>query len=504
MQPVTPRPEEHRAKAPIVLETALGRVQGFDGDSRRFLGIPYAQPPHGERRWRPPQAPAPWSGILSAERFGDDFPQAPDPLLRAGSQSEDCLRLNIWAPADPPAGGAPVLVWFHGGGFTRGSGSDVRCDGEAFAKRGVLVVTFNYRSGLFGFFAHPSLSAESPRGISGNYGLLDQMAALRWVREHIGAFGGNPQRVTVAGVSAGSASIALLLTVPEAGGLFDQAILHSPGSCRPLGSLAQAEAAGLALGQDLGALRALSAKELLALTSRLVPKMRSLTGARLLRPIRDGVLVQQDELPALSQGRFIRVPLIVGTNEDEGSKLTRDWTVDSLDAYSRLLDENFGSYAHEAATRYVASDPAAVRSRVAELFADTQFNYGAWRFALAMAPECPTYRYVFRRRAASAADGPHHGDEVPYAFDTLSRLPHSATDFDAADQRTATHMHEAWSRFITTGDPNGGELPPWPVFDEGGAPHMVFDDPPLVSRHWRHETIEFIDRVQSGRYRAGD
>ncbi|MEZ5660679.1 MAG: carboxylesterase family protein [Burkholderiaceae bacterium] len=488
--------------APIIVDTGLGRVSGTDGAVRRFLGLRYAQPPAAETRWRAPTPVAPWTGVLPADQFGDDFPQAADPLLRAVAQSEDCLRLNIWAPAEPPAGGAPVLVWFHGGGFTRGSGSDLRCDGEAFARQGILVVTFNYRSGLFGFFAHPALSAESPEGISGNYGLLDQMAALRWVREHIAAFGGAPDRITVAGVSAGSASIALLLTIPRATGLFDQAILHSPGSCRPLGKLADAEQAGLVLGADIHALRSLSAKELLGLTSRMVPKMRSLTGARLLRPIRDGVLVPGDELPALEARRFMRVPLIVGTNEDEGSKLTRDWTVDSLDAYHRLLQENFGPAAEEAMACYPASNDAQVRARVAELFADTQFNYGAWRLALAMAPERPTYRYVFRRRAAGAPDGPHHGDEVPYAFDTLARMPEAAKVFDEGDQRTADAMHGAWVRFIKTGDVNGAGLPPWPVYDPAHGEHMTFDDPPMAGRHWRAGAIGFIDRVQSQRYRT--
>lgn len=491
------RPE---APKPIIVDTALGRVQGTDVGVRRFLGLPYAQPPIGALRWRPPAAARPWTGILPADRFGDDFPQPPDPLFRAGSRSEDCLRLNIWAPSESPAGGAPVLVWFHGGGFTRGSGSDLRCDGEAFARRGILVVTFNYRSGLFGYFAHPSLRSESPHGVCGNYGLLDQMAALRWVREHIAAFGGAPDRVTVAGVSAGSASIAMLLTMPGAQGLFDQAILHSPGTCRPLGGLDEAEAAGRTLGDDLDALRALPAQDLLALTGRLVPRMRSLTGARLLRPIRDGVIVPRDELPAFEQGLFMRVPVVVGTNEDEGTKLTRDWTVDSVDAYRHLLDENFGPDAPEAAALYPAGDPDAVRRRVAELFADTQFNYGAWRLARAMAPDRPTYRYVFRRRAAGAADGPHHGDEVPYAFDTLSLMPGAHTAFDAADQRTATVMHEAWARFIATGDVNGGGLPHWPVFDPVQASHLTLDDPPAVGSHWRRDTLGFIDRVQSRRY----
>ncbi len=228
-----------RGAAPVV-NTGRGPVRGRIVHVAReavhvFQGIPYAAPPVGPLRWRPPAPAAAWSGTRDASVFGPDSPQAANARLRGAGMSEDCLHVNVWAPAAAAAGSLPVMVWIHGGGFAGGSGSDVRSDGSLLASQGVVVVSFNYRAGLFGFLAHPALSRESPDGVSGNYGLLDQLAALRWVRDNIAAFGGDASRVTVFGVSAGSASISLLLTSERARGLFQQAILHSParrGRCR--------------------------------------------------------------------------------------------------------------------------------------------------------------------------------------------------------------------------------------------------------------------------------
>ena len=244
------------------------------------------------------------------------------------------------------------MVWLHGGGFVAGSGADARSDGARLAQQGVVVVTFNYRSGVFGWLAHPALSRESPQRTSGNYGLLDQLAALRWVREHVAGFGGDASRVTVFGVSAGSASIALLLTAPGAEGLFQRAILHSPGTARPLATLADAEALGASLDADIDALRARSATELFALTPRLNPAVRGLTTPRVLRPIRDGWLIREDERPAFLAGRLHKMPLIVGTNRDEGTFLTRAWPVKTAADNRALLELNFPRALAEASAWY--------------------------------------------------------------------------------------------------------------------------------------------------------
>ncbi|MGE0316186.1 MAG: carboxylesterase family protein [Lautropia sp.] len=496
-----------------VIQLASGSVSGIDGPVRAYLGIPYAAPPIGTARWQPPRPPAPWRGVREAVRFGDDFPQAPNPLFRAHAQSEDCLYLNVWAPAHAAPGSLPVMVWFHGGGFVGGSGSDVRCDGHAFAAGGAVVVSFNYRSGIFGFLAHPSLTAESAHASSGNYGLLDQIAALAWVRENIAAFGGSPKRVTVFGVSAGSASISLLLTSPLAKGLFQRAILHSPGACRPLASLADAERAGRSVDVDIAALRGLDATQLLAKTSLLVPKMRGLTTPRVLRPIRDGWVVPRDEREAFDDGAFEPMSIVVGTNEDEGSKLTAGWTIDTPAQYRDLIDDAFGPLAERALACYPADDATQVRRRVAEVFGDAQFNYGAWRLAKAMSRSGQrTWRYVFRRRRPGQPDGPHHGDEVAYTFDTLSLQYPGASPADApasvdeVDHRVSRTMHGAWLRFASTGDPNGGDLAPWPEFAAEDAWHLAFDDTTAAGRHWRAAQIAFFDdfhRQDAARSRDG-
>lgn len=484
-----------RVRSAPVVRTQAGPVVGIGGPVHAFLGIPYAAPPVGELRWRAPQRVTPWRDERPALQFGDDFPQAPNTLLRAARRSEDCLYLNVWTPADASPGSLPVLVWLHGGGFVAGSGSDVRCDGAAFAAAGAVVVTLNYRSGLFGFFAHPSLSNRSPSGTSGNYGLLDQIAALQWVRDNITAFGGAPERVSLFGVSAGSASIALLLTCPQARGLFQRAMLHSPGTCRPLASLADAEAAGLRLGDDIDALRRLDANALFAKTPLLVPAMRGLTTPRVLRPIRDGWLVPQDELAAFDAGRFQPMPLLLGTNEDEGTKLTASWTVTTRADYDALLASSFGPLAAQAAALYPADDDAGVRARVGELFGDTQFNYGTWRLGCASADAGqPTYRYVFRRRRPGLADGPHHGDEVAYVFDTLDlQRAQGGFDVDDTDRAVAAAMHGAWLRFAQTGDPNGGDLPTWPRLDRQGQVHLAFGDAIVAGSGWRVPQMHFLD-----------
>ena len=214
---------------PGIVRTEGGLLSGAGDAIRVYKGIPFAAPPVGTRRWRPPEPAESWDGIREATRFGADCPQELRPGSRAGRIDEDCLTLNIWTPARAADEALPVMVWFYGGSFVFGSASDIRFDGEAFARKGVVLVTAAYRVGLFGFLAHPGLTRESPHGASGNYGLLDQIAALGWVQRNIAAFGGDPRRVTAFGVSAGSASIAMLLTAPLAAGLFQRAILESPG-----------------------------------------------------------------------------------------------------------------------------------------------------------------------------------------------------------------------------------------------------------------------------------
>ncbi len=481
-----------------VIQTKAGReVHGYKG-------IPYAAPPVGPLRWRPPALMPAWSGVRDALDFSADLPQTPNARLRGPAQSEDCLTLNIWAPAHATPGSLPVMVWVHGGGFVGGSGSDLRSDGAAMAAQGVVVVSFNYRSGLFGFLAHPQLSAESSHGVSGNYGLLDQMAAFQWVRDNIAVFGGNPRLVTAFGVSAGSASISLLLTCGQTVGLFQQAILHSPGACRPLATLAQAEQAGLALGPDINLLRQLSDTALFQKTGLLAPKVRGLTTPRVLRPIRDGWLLKQNERDAFKAGQLHAMPLIVGSNADEGSLLTASWPIDTLDQYRDMVSTNFGAAAAEVFALYPATDGAQARTRVGEIFADTQFNYGTRLLAQTMAGlEANTWRYLFTRRRPHQTDGPHHGEEVAHVFGNVSAAaPGESADFDATDEAVSAAMMAAWVSFAQCGDPNGDAAPGspiaasmrWPAYDPARDNFACFADTQTQGHQWRQAQLDFLDK----------
>jgi len=482
---------------PAVVATTAGRLQGTWAERAGvavFRGVPFAAPPVGERRWREPEPAEAWDGVRSAVAFGADCPQAPYERSRANRMDEDCLTLNIWTPAVDRQAKLPVLVWFYGGSFLFGSASDPRSDGAELAARGAVVVTANYRVGLFGFLAHPGLSAASASATSGNYGLADNLAALRWVQDNIEAFGGDPGRVTPFGVSAGSASLGLLMTSPAARGLFSRMILQSPGAFRPLAPLADAEAAGLALGPDIEALRSLDASEVLARTALLAPKVRSLTSHRVLRPIRDGVLVPADDRVAFGTGRFHAVPTLVGGMVDEGSKLVAAWPHATVADWDELVAANFGTAAAEVAQHYRVANDADVAGRVAELFGDTQFTYGARGIARGVAARgVAAYRYLFTRRAGRGdGSGPHHGDCVPYVFGGVGRG--DSGPYDEADAALAERIGAAWVRFAATGDPNGAGLSGWAPYDPEADSHYELGDRCGPGSGWRRGALDFLDR----------
>lgn len=457
--------------APIV-DTRFGRIRGVRcGEVNEFRGIPYARPPVGGLRWCPPEAAVPWAGVLDAGDFGPDAMQRPTPGAWSRGQgfSEDCLRLNIAAPAG--AEKLPVMLWFHGGSFLFGSAADRRMDPASFAGEGVVCVSAGFRLGIFGFLAHSGLVAESPHGSAGNYSLLDQIAALKWVRDNIEAFGGDPARITLFGVSSGGAAISLLLTSPLADGLFDRAILQSPGAFRPLAGLAEAAELGDTLG-PLAALRELPAAEVLALEPGLIPAQRKLTAPRLLRPICDGWVIPLDERAAYESGRIRAVPTIVGSNSDEGSRLTAGWAVTGEAGWRQVMDENFGAQADMAARLYPLEADGGAAGAVARLFGDTQFQLGAREIAQAMARHEPrTFRYFFSKRRAGQPDGPHHGGEVPYVFGHLDMPPdgQAKTPPDARDELVSAAMRRAWLAFAATGDPGEVDGVRWPPAGEGGV-----------------------------------
>ncbi|MEU7004150.1 carboxylesterase/lipase family protein [Nonomuraea sp. NPDC046570] len=458
------------SSAPVVV-TASGKVRGTDQDGvRRFRGIPYAAPPVGERRWQPPQPASSWTGTLDATKAGPAClqPEAPD-MPKGTPQSEDCLTVEVTTPAQPDRG-RPVMVWVPGGGFITGAGSIY--DPTRLAKAGdIVVVTVNYRLGVFGFFAHPELGETS------NFGLHDQVAALRWVRANIAAFGGDPGKVTLAGASAGAMSTCTLMTSPPARDLFHQAIVQS-GSCRtshPAGamgkgmpaisswhSISTIQGAGRALaGQlscsDVACLRRKSAGELLPYTAQF-PLLAYGTS-----------LVPQEPAKVFATGKQMAIPLLQGNARDEHVEFTLALSPHGITAreYPALLKTAFASAAPQVARRYPArrySSPTAAASRV---FSDSGWICPSWKSGREHARKASTYAYVFADPSAPTPSGEPlpahvrpataHGAETFYLFD----FPDSP-QLSAEQQRLADRLVGYWTRFARTGDPNGAGSTRWP------------------------------------------
>lgn len=479
----------------VTAKTQNGLLEGArEGNALSFKSIPYAAPPLGELRWKPPQPVQPWTGTRGAKSFGDDCMQAPIPRLRGPARSEDCLYLNVWTPADRAGEKLPVFVWVPGGGFVGGSGSDRRADGAKMAAMGVVVVTLNYRVGMFGYLAHKELSAESGWGASGNYGMMDIVAAFEWVRDNIAAFGGDPGRVTAGGVSAGSASLGLLMASPHVRGLYHRAILQSPGCWRPLTPLDEAEAAGASLGLDLKALRALDADTLFSNTVRLNPSVRALTGPRTLRPINDGWLLAEDDRNIWKRGEFEQMPLIVGNMDDEGSLFTGTWPVKTQADYDALLEASFGDMAAEAARVYPARNEAEVAEQLAFMFGDTQFTYGAWGMAEeAVKAGQPVWRYLLTRHPGSRAARVRHGEDVVSTFGNLQHADAAEGAIGPADDHVSNAIMRAWVRFTCGEDPCAEDLD-WPAHQAGSGAYLDFGDDLQAAQDWRKDQIAFLDR----------
>lgn len=473
-----------------ILTLANGRIRGTVTDIRAFKGIPYAAPPVGDLRWKPPQPVAPWRGVLDATRYGFDPVQVPNASLQGPRVDEDCLTLNVWAPTAGLGSKRPVMVWLYGGGFTVGSASEARYDGSALAREGVVVVGVNYRLGVLGFAAHPELGRESPHGASGNYGLLDQIAALRWVQENIAAFGGDPGCVTLFGESAGGGCVSALLTSPLARGLFHRAILQSPGSFRPLFRLADAEAVGTKiLGPDISALRRMRADDLLALTGDFAAGARGLTAPRVLRPIVDGYSVVKEERAAYADGTALTLPMIIGSNTDEGSFFLGGMALRTVSDYRAYVEANFGNDAAEALALYPADTDSEIAPRWCDIFGDTQFALGVRGIAERNAAREPrTFRYLFSHRPGGRAQPPTHTDELRFMFGTLP------ADASAADIAMSNAMRGAWARFAATGDPNGRGLPLWPRYTPSADPHLDFGAPLVPGSGWRRRELDFLER----------
>lgn len=489
--------------APVLaaVRTDAGLVRGVvETGLTVYRGIPFAAPPVGDLRWREP-APVPtWRGVRAADHFapacqqtGVSMPGETPPVV-----SEDCLYLNVWTPARSSRERLPVIVWIHGGGFTNGSAAMPLYAGDRLARRGAVVVTVSYRLGPFGFLAHPGLTAESPHGASGNYGLMDQIAALKWVQRNIAAFGGDPARVTIAGQSAGAMSVSILMASPRAKGLFQRAIGQSGGFFEPVQLapnylLANAEKDGEAWATSLGAssvaeLRRLPAEAFLAPS-----------GGRVSHPVIEPWVLPATPYDVFAAGRQNDVPVLVGSNADEAR---------SLDDFSGITARNF---ADELARRWGPLPPSLIagypfntdaEARVARAAFDRDLRFGwdmwTWARLQARTGKGRTYFYHFNQSPPFPVGSPYagwgasHFAELWYMFDHLDQSPFPWT---ASDRALADAMAGYWVNFARNGDPNGPGLPPWPAFGSTPADTLFLGEAITTGPAPNQDPLRVFDAV---------
>ncbi len=486
-----------------------GPIKGVqEGELHAFKGIPYAAPPVGELRWKPPQPVTPWKKVRECTQFGPSCPQPSSGevfYLDVGATAEDCLYLNVWTPAKSKADRLPVMVWIHGGSFVTGSGSMAVYSGANLASKGVVLVTINYRLGPFGFLAHPALTAESPQRTSGNYGLLDQVAALQWVKRNIAAFGGDPERVTVFGESAGAISILDLLVSPLAHGLFQRAIVQS-GILLDAGfgvstaaTLAEAEEAGTKFAERLGIsstgdvlreLRAKSPADLLAA----MPGEDLMEGGLVWKPVADGYVLPDLPTRLWLQAEQRPVPLLIGSNADEGNAFLSGLTA-SPEEFRRQLAEIFGPLASEAQSLYPVQTSADIVPAFSRMLTEVGFASTARFAARVMSESAPAYLYQFTRVPFGNPLGAFHGVEIPYVFGNLDMFS-ALGQIQEVDRQLSETLMGYWTRFATTGDPNGDGAVEWPRYSSGEDLHLELGDVIQVGSGLYKEACDLADRVR--------
>lgn len=476
---------------PVRLDS--GSVSGISADSgvRIFKGIPFAAPPVGDLRWKAPQPAAHWDGVRKAEQFGpnctagggaggrggkgkgpggggDKGPAPAKAAIPAGpAPSEDCLYVNVWTPAKSAGDRLPVMVWTYGGAFTGGSGAEGRYDGEALAKKGIIVVTYNYRLGLFGFLAHPELTKESGHNASGNYGLMDMASVLRWVQKNIAAFGGDPRKVTIAGESAGAILVAAMVGSPEGKGLFQRAIAQSGAwmglSIGKMRTLEQAEEAGKrsAGTHTLAELRAMSTQEL----------AQNVTGVQA-GVVVDGWMVPEDQSLTFAQGKQNDVDVLLGSNQDEGTFF--GGPAPSAEAAKSRARQTYADLADDFLKLYPANtDAEAGASALMRSRDETGWHQRTWA-QLTVKRGKKAYLYYFTHVPPGyGARGATHTAELPYMFNN----PPANDSWVMLDHKLADTMSSYWVNFIATGDPNGRGLPVWHAYGaKNDGQSMVFGD----------------------------
>ncbi len=455
---------------------------------RSFKGIPFAQPPVGNLRWREPLPVKNWAGVRNADQFGPRCVQYTSPTadywFRSNGMSEDCLYLNVWTPAKPDKARLPVLVYIFGGGFQNGDGSEPRYDGESMARKGMVAVTVNYRTNIFGFFSHPELTKESPHHASGNYGLLDQVAALQWVQRNIAAFGGDPKRVTIAGESAGSISVSALMASPLSRNLIAGAIGESGSmiSSLPPRPLAESEQDGVEFGNSAGAsslaaLRAMTAEQIQEAVAK-GPRMRFSTTL-------DGYFLPKPLTDIFEAGEESRVPLLAGSNsEEQPARAVLGASEPTPENFANAVKKLYGDRAGAVLKAYAPSTPEEVLEAATHLASARFVGHSTWKWTELQAKTGgkPVYRYLYAHPrpqflgtpgrpqtggtpAATVAAGPRgasHSAEIQYAMGNLNLDKRYA--WEPADYKVSEIMQGYFVNFIKTGNPNGPGLPNWPAY----------------------------------------
>jgi para-nitrobenzyl esterase len=488
------------------VKTDGGVVEGkAEGSVHAFLGIPYAAPPVADLRWKAPAAAAKWTGVRKATEFGARCMQGRvynDMVFRDPGPSEDCLTLNVWAPAD--ANKLPVMVWIFGGGFVAGATSEPRQDGQNLAKQGVVVVSMNYRLGIFGFLALSELAKESGRKAAGNYGLLDQMAALQWVQRNIAAFGGDPGSVTIFGESAGSFSVSAQMASPLAKGLFQKAIGESgaafsshglPFKTRDVCEQEDLKFVESSFGvKTLAELRALPADRVLAATLT-----KEGGGGLRFSPDVDGYFLPKPVAKLFAEGKQNDVPVLAGWNRDEGNFAVLGPEKPTAVSAKAAAEKEFGARAAEFLKLYPANSDAEALRSVEDFSGDQFIAFSTWKWVEAQSKtgKQVVYRYRFDL-SLPAADRPeglgaYHSAEIEYVF---GQLDSKGLPFRAEDRKLSEQMQKYWTNFARSGDPNGAGLPTWPAYDAAhGWQVMHLSAPPEAEKDGLRERYLFLDTV---------
>lgn len=498
---------------PVAIKSGriVGLCLGENKDVRVFKGIPYAAPPIGRLRWKPPQPVQPWPEDRDCTKFGPACPQ-PNLLGPLGFKSErfseDCLYLNVWTAAKSVDEQRPVMMWIHGGGNIEGSSERPAYDGEALARKGVVVVTINYRLGIFGYLAHPLLSKESPKYVSGNYGLLDQIAALQWIRQNIGTFGGDPDCVTIFGESAGSSNVVFLMGSPLAKGLFHRAVAQSGSALRRNRHLREQwygqesmEEQGVRIVREAGwtvdsleALRAFDSETFLK-GSQTESAIGLLVGKNRYSPGVDGWVVPDDLIRIFAEGKQNDVPLITGSNGDEGTIFITKPAIKDVEGYRASARKTFGPFSEQILALYPVNDSGEILRVLCDLTGDLMFVCNARHLArTAQTGRSKAYLYHSTMRwpgPVFARFGAFHGAEIPFVFDNLHKV---RTPFDEKYKALANIMSNYWVQFAKTGDPNKIGVMRWPAYNPGTDQYVEFGDEIKVGQGLRKEKCDLFDR----------